>query len=429
MKLYLPIFLIFSFLNIAFSQNSINFEKAEKQYKSHNYKKSIDLYELALKDNQHISYIYGQMAFAHLFLKQYEEAKTNFESAIAEDSTISDYYNGLGLAKAYLNDINGAIADFSKAIELDPKFSQPYLNRGSAYLSIKKIDEAIKDLETAEKLDHNNPEINFQIARMYYKKDSLEKSIKNYNKAEQKGLISKDLYLDRASVYFKLGQLENAVKDYTTILKKEPNNTDALNNRAVIYDKLGKDSLAAIDRNKLFSITGTKFEDPRTFKYTRVYSKDSLYSMEVPAHWIVKKTSMDNEDIITITIPQADSLPQFRAVNITLSFNSNMMLRYGVSEQSELIKFWQNSQLKNTKGFSKYNMLSQKQFMLNDWFAVRFLTQTQKTPNSLIINMYELVTAKPNQLFYGYFQAPDVYFKYYQPIFDRLIKSIVIKGK
>jgi hypothetical protein len=221
---------------------------------------------------------------------------------------------------------------------------------------------------------------------------------------------------------------DSAIKDYSTILKKNPKNTDALNNRAVIYDMVGKDSLANIDRTALFSLTGVKFEDPRTFKYKRVYSKDKYFSVELPDHWTVETSTTNAEDKMVIKVPQVDSVPQFRAVNITLSFNYNMMLKYGVSKESELIQFWQSSQLKNTEGYSKYDMISQKQFMLNGWYAIRFLTQTQATTNSMKINSYELVTAKPNQLFYGYFQSPDTFFKYYQPIFDKILQSIVIKG-
>lgn len=428
MKLYLQFILIFVSLATIQAQNSTNFKNAEKQYKAHNYQKAIEFYQKSIDEYPKNSYISGQIAFAYLFLEKYEEAKINFQEALLKDSTISDYYNGLGLAKAYLGDVGGAANDFTEAIKLDPTFSQPYLNRGSAYSAMNKLDSAITDLESAEKLDSKNPEINFQLARMLYKKEEYEKSIKNYNIAEQKGLKSDDLYLSRASVYYKMKNIPKAIDDYSIILKKNPKSTDALNNRAVLYDQIGKKDLADKDRNTLYSITGVRFKDPREYKYEKIESKNGYFTIEVPTHWIVESTSSDSEDRIVITVPQKKENPKFNAVNITLSFNYNMALKYGVSREEELVQFWQNSQIKNTENYKEYDLISQKQFMLNGWKATNFLTQSQIDDKSPKINMYELVTAKPNQLFYGYFQSLTEDFKYYQPIFDKIIKTINIKG-
>lgn len=429
MKLYLPILLFFLIISTNQAQNNINFQQAEKQFQAHNYKNAIALYEKALSDEPKNSYISGQIAFAYLFLEQYEQAKINFQEAIIKDSTIADYFNGLGLAKAYLGDVEGAASDFTEAIKLDPKFSQPYLNRGSAYSAMNKIDSAIVDLKSAEKLDNKNPEINFQLARLLYKKKKYDESIENYNTAEKKGLKSDDLYLSRASVYYKMKNYEQAINDYTTLLKINPKNTDALNNRAVLYDEIGKKDLAETDRNNLFKITGVKFEDPDSIKYVKVVSKNSYITVELPSNWIVEKSSTDSEDKITVTVPQKNSNPRFKAVSIILSNETNLKKNYGVYGEGQLLEFWQQSQVKNTANYKSYDLISQKQFMLNGWNAIRYLTHSQVNDNTLELNMYELVTAKDNQLFYGYFQSPIEDFAYYQPIFDKIIKTIVIKEK
>ena len=429
MKLYLPILLFLISFNFSFSQSSIDLKNAEQYYSSGNYVQAIELYEKALITEPNNSYIYGQIAFSYLFLKKYEQSKLKFDEAININSKIADYYNGKGLAEAYLGDVNSAISDFTKAIDLDSKFSHAYLNRGSAYTSMGNNDGAISDLKVAEKLDPQNPEINYQLARLLYKKNEYSKSVEQYNIAEKKGLKTIDLYLSRATVFYKNNDIKSAIKDYTSILSKDSKNTDALNNRAVMYDYLGKNDLADKDRKTLYKITGVEFKDPKNYKYINTKSKNKYFSVNLPDHWEVEHSSKDNEDRMEITVPQKNSNPRYKAVKITLSYNFDMQNKFGISDENELVNFWQQSQIKNTKNYVEYDLLSQKQFMLNGWKAINFITASQATTNSFKINMYELVASKPDQLFYGYFQSASEDFKYYQPIFEKILKTINIKGK
>lgn len=429
MKLYLSTLLFILSINPTFSQNSEELKNAEQYYKTGNYVQAIDLYEKALIDDPKNSYIQGQIGFAYLFLKKYEQSKLNFTEAIMLDSTIADYYNGRGLAAAYMSDVNSAIGDFSTAIKYDPTFSHAYLNRGSAYTTIANNDLAINDLLEAEKLDKKNPDVNYQLARLYYKKLDYAKSIENYNIAEKKGIKTDDLSLSRASVYYKMNNYEMAIKEYSSIIKKNPNNTDALNNRAVMYEALGKKDLAQKDRESLYKITGVKFKDPASYKYKKVTSKNEYFSLNIPTNWELVNTSTDTEENMVITISQKENNPRFEVVTVTLSYNTEMQDRYGISGEGELMNFWQQSQIKNTQNYLEYSIISQKQFMLNGWKAINFITTSQKSEEEYKFNMYEVVLAKENQLFYGYFQSPAVDFSYYQPIFEKILKSILIKGK
>lgn len=429
MKFYLLfIFFIFS-INFSLAQQSEDFKNAEEYYKTANYVQAIDLYEKVLIKETKSSYVYGQIAFSYLFLEKYDEAKLNFTEAIIIDPKISDYYNGRGLAQAYLGDVNSAIGDFTKSIELDPKFSYAYLNRGSAYTSTDNIDAAISDLNVAAKLDDKNPEINFQLGRLYSKKNEYDKVVENYTIAEKKGLKSEDFYLSRASVYYKIKDLENAIKDYGIVLKINPKNTNALNNRAVMYDELGKNNLAEKDRKELYKITGVEFKDPATYEYTAVKSKNGLFTVSVPSHWDVENEEGDQEDRMIITVPQKDANPRFQTVSITLSYNYNMGEKYGVSNEDALVSFWQESQKKNTESYKQYDLISQKQFAINGWKAINFTTTSQTNENTFKLNMNEVVLTKQDQLFYGYFQSASEDFIYYEPMFERIMKSIVINPK
>jgi len=411
-----------------FTQSDV-FNEAEVLYKQGRYEQSIKKYEVALIKKPNSAYIKGQIGFAYLFTKKYEDAKIHFTDAIAIDPKIADYYNARGLADAYLGNVSDAINEFTTAIEKDPKFAQAYLNRGSAYSSIGDTDNSIQDLKVAESLDTKNPEINYQLGRLYSLKKDYESSIKHYNIAKSKGLDKEQLYMSLALTYFKNNEFQKAANTYTKVLEKNSQNTDALNNRAVSYDKLGKKDLTEKDRNELYSITGVEFKDPKDYKFVRVDSEDRNFYLNIPSHWIVEKQSKDGEDKIIVTVPQKDKSPRFQAVKLTLSYNYNMQENYGISDPNGLVSFWQSSQLKNTEAYSKYDLLSQKKFALNGWSATRFLTLSQPSYNSPIFKMYELVTAKQNQLFYGYFQSSAQDFDFFQPTFNKIIESIDFQGK
>lgn len=398
--------------------------EAESLYKQGQYQQSIQKYELALIEEPNSAYIKGQIGFANLFLEKYENAKSYFTEAIELDPTVADYYNARGLAEAYLGNVNDAINDFTIAIEKDSKFAQAYLNRGSAYSSIGDTENSIQDLKVAETLDKKNPEINYQLGRLYSLKNDFKSSIKNYKVALNKGLDSEQILMSLALSYFKNNEFQKAANTYTQVIKRNPQNTDALNNRAVSYDKLGKKDLAEKDRNELYSITGVEFKDPNDYKFNRVDSKDGNFHLNLPSHWIVEKQVKDGEDKIIVTIPQKDKNPRFQAVKLTLSYNYNMQDNYGVGDPNGLVSFWQSSQLKNTETYVKYDLLSQKKFSLNGWSATRFLTLSQPTHNSPIFKMYELVTSKPDKLFYGYFQSSAQDFEFFYPTFDKIIESI-----
>jgi len=429
MKKYLLLAGILIVLVVQLQAQNSPFDDAENLYKNGQYEKSIQKYELALIEKPKNSYIKGQIGFANLFLEKYEIAKVNFTEAIELDPSIADYYNARGLAEAYMGNVNGAISDFTKAIEKDSKFSQAYLNRGSAYSSIGDTDKSIADLKVAATLDNKNPEINFQLGRLYSNKEDYHSAIKNYNIAKKKGLNNDQLDMSLALVYFKSNEFQNAIDTYSKLLKKNPKNTDALNNRAVSYDRLGKTKLADKDRDKLFSLTGVEFKNPKDYKYERVDSKEGNFSIDLPSHWIVEKHTKDGEDKIIVTVPQKEKSSRFAAVRLTLSYNYNMQENYNVSHPEELIAFWQASQLKNTEAYNTYDLLSQKKYSVNGWSVTRFSTLSQVSPSSLILKMYELVTSKENQLFYGYFQSSAQDFEFFKPSFDKIIKSIVIERK
>lgn len=429
MKKYLLLVGIFISITTLIQAQSGLIDEAENLYKNGKYEKAIDKFELALIEDPNSAFINGQIGFAHLFLENYEEAKVFFTDAIKIDPKVADYYNARGLAEAYMGNVNDAIREFTEAIELDPKFAQAYLNRGSAYSSMMETDKSIEDLKVAESLDNKNPEINYQLGRLYSDKKNYKASIKQYKIASKKGLSSTQTLMNLALVYFKSGDYQSAVNTYTQVLSDNPKNADALNNRAVSYDRLGKKTLAEKDRDKLYKLTGVEFKNPKDYKYERVDSKDGNFFLNLPTHWIVEKHAKDGEDKIIVTVPQKNKSSRFGAVRLTLSYNYNMQDLYGVGDPNELISFWQASQLKNTEAYSQYDLLSQKKFTMNGWSATRFLTLSQQNKNSLLLKLYELVTSKNNQLFYGYFQSSAKDFDFFEPTFEKIIESININER
>ena len=58
--------------------------------------------------------------YAHLSLKQYDNAKQDFEAALREQSTNSPAYRGLGLVAQRAGDFAQAAQDYEKSVELQP---------------------------------------------------------------------------------------------------------------------------------------------------------------------------------------------------------------------------------------------------------------------------------------------------------------------
>ncbi len=88
------------------------------------YQAAIDGYAAVVRDTEAAPSLLAtartNSGYAHLSLKQYDNAKQDFEAALREQSTNSPAYRGLGLVAQRAGDFAQAAQDYEKSVELQP---------------------------------------------------------------------------------------------------------------------------------------------------------------------------------------------------------------------------------------------------------------------------------------------------------------------
>ncbi|MEI9920073.1 MAG: tetratricopeptide repeat protein [Bacteroidota bacterium] len=127
------------------------------------------------------------IATSKVFLKQFDEAKSELEACLKLDEKQPLIYNSLALIAIGKKDFNEAIKQANKGLELDQR--QPYIlnNRGFAYMELGKLDEARTDINESIMLDPYN-------SWAYRNKGIIELKLKNFDEAER--LLKKSKQMD-----------------------------------------------------------------------------------------------------------------------------------------------------------------------------------------------------------------------------------------
>lgn len=96
------------------------------------------------------------LASVKIFMKKYDEAKTELEACIKLNPDEPNIYNSLALIAIEKNDFKEALKQANKAIGLSPK--QPYFinNRGFIYIYLDKLAEAENDINQSITIDPYN---------------------------------------------------------------------------------------------------------------------------------------------------------------------------------------------------------------------------------------------------------------------------------
>jgi tetratricopeptide (TPR) repeat protein len=88
-----------------------------------NYQAALDDYALVAQYTRipyWVAMARANSGFAHLSLKQYEDAKQDFEAALNLEPGNSPAYRGMGLLAQRAGDIASAIQDYERSVELEP---------------------------------------------------------------------------------------------------------------------------------------------------------------------------------------------------------------------------------------------------------------------------------------------------------------------
>ena len=225
------------------------YEEGRKEYQASNFNKAIELFTLAILNDQELAKSLKLRGASKIFLDQYDDAFADLESsrqidstdphlyfhlgkyyrltgkhelaisnytrALAADSTDADSWYERSGAKANNNDLTGALADLNKAISIDSTFDDFFLYRGYIKILLKQYSEAVKDFTAALKIQP-----------------------------------TQKAYANRGWAWSFLNEHQKAIEDYTQSLAINPQDGEVYCYRGKSYKALGKRTEACADLKK-----------------------------------------------------------------------------------------------------------------------------------------------------------------------------------
>lgn len=426
--IFFAIFLTISFINL-YSQEDVWFARGQKALQNSNFSDAIKSFTKVIELNNRNKHAFYNRGLCYLYSFELEKAIFDFTEVISLDPKYADAYNNRGLSFIYIGLPDSAIIDLNIAINLDKNFTEAYINRATAYIELKKYDEALKDLFFAINKDPKNPSPYNEQGRIYYKQKNYKKAIASFSKALELGMKAPVVYYNRGNAYFRGGQFKKAVEDYNTVLKIEPNNIEALNNRALAYDSLGSKYLAEKDRQKLRELRETDPDFPPIHKIT--FSKFSdpteSISIELPENWFFFAEADSNSISIVVARDKIHSINEPFLTGVRLTIDKNMKERFDVTGDDNLLEFWKGSTIKNSTDYHFYDIISQKLFSRFGYRGLMNTSSLQITEKSHKMSLYEYVLVHNDNIFYAYFQCPEIQYSYYKEIFEKAIDSLYVK--
>ncbi len=428
MKLIGAIIGIFLMTTSLFSQAEVWYAKGQQALKSKNYEEAVEYFTRAVElDPSNYKY-YEKRGLTYLYAEKPGQAIDDLTISVDINPKNADAYNNRGLAFSFQGDLDQAINDFNRAIDIDPNFGQAYLNRGSIYIQFKNFDAAMKDFNQAAKYEPNNPEVYYNRGRLHYSRENYKKAAGDFSKAIEKGLNLGKVFYNRGNAYFKQKKYKQSIKDYTKALSFDAGDLEALNNRAMAYDLSGQDKKAEADRKRLADIRGVEPEFPPVdkIKFKTYTDKEKHFWIDLPADWHAQ--TFADEEVSELIVSKEDPKDGGYAVGVRMVFNKKMKEEYDIQGIAELIAFWEGSAQKNADDYYDYRIYSKKTMSRGAKYKGSLnLVHVKVTSESYYLQIYEMVMASEKDLFYAYFQCPQVQFEYYKKIFDKAIKSFKIR--
>ena len=235
-------------------------QKANILSKKDEHQLAIDVLKQALELTDDVIDLYSLIGMEHLFLDQYEEAKTCFMKCMEED---------------------------------DQDYSALY-NIMYCFDYLEQYDDAIIYLNTFLDTNPYSEVAWHQLGMQYFNKKNYKKALASFDFA----IISDDTfvgaYLERGKVLEKLKRFEDAIDSYNITLKLDEPTSFALLRIGFCHEKLKKDDLAVQYYYK------TVHEDPLLDKgwiaITKFYFRKKNFQKAL--YYINKAINIDPENVI-----------------------------------------------------------------------------------------------------------------------------------
>jgi tetratricopeptide (TPR) repeat protein len=117
-----------------------------------NFRKSVDLFEQAIKYDPTLALFYACRGAARLKLARARKAIKDFDRAIALDAGYAPAYHLRGIAQEQMGDFARAFQDFDRALEIDPEYGAAYPSRKSMLTNPKQPNLALEEFEMTNHL-------------------------------------------------------------------------------------------------------------------------------------------------------------------------------------------------------------------------------------------------------------------------------------
>jgi tetratricopeptide (TPR) repeat protein len=172
---------------------------------------SNEAYERALEFGADSSVVYARIAYNHVRLGRYDEAKSRFDSILESNPGDLEALKQMGYVVGKLENYDEAAQYYRRALEITP--DDPELILALARIEAKrKGNGSVRELlEKALLLEPNNPEILAKIAVIYMKEDDYKAALPPLKRLVELEPGGANGQRNLGAVYYHLGDKSNAL--------------------------------------------------------------------------------------------------------------------------------------------------------------------------------------------------------------------------
>ena len=159
-------------------------------------------------------------------------------------------------------------------------------------------------------------------------------------------------------------------------------------------------------------------------KFKRVSDERKLFSFEVPDNWNVVYLSDSANSQVSVTPENVKSVEDYYRIGITAGYETQFKSKYGAKEPEEILEFWKQNSLSNSKNYAHYETVSTKTKKYNGFDGIMNEIVVQTDSSSATMHMLELIIPFDNAVIYIFFQSPIADSPFFKKIYETTIRSL-----
>lgn len=148
-----------------------------------NYGRAIEIFKELVESSQDDPHLHEGIAFAHMYLKNYELALEHFRKVVDLRPASATALINLGAVLNRSKQFQQAVDVLQNAIAKDRKSSEAYYNLGYSYRYLGQHDMSISAYKEAIRLKPHLPETYVKLADVYMEAGSFSQAIEHYRRA------------------------------------------------------------------------------------------------------------------------------------------------------------------------------------------------------------------------------------------------------